>query len=181
MLYNIWDVLFPVWLMTLTRGNKYVFHMIDCSRMTQRQLSMWNVMSGYLLCTFWIFTHDTASVQLYSFWHYVISMTMRNLYCWNIDMRKLMLQKKSINTPVVTIRSLILVILLSQLVVLCVLHVCAVGGVCHPQHTKTSSTSSTIAADSNNGATSTRCCRYSCLRSSWWVMVPLATCRAVSR
>jgi len=30
---------------------------------------------------------------------------------------------------------------------------CAVGGVRHPQHTQTSSNSSTIAADSNNGVT----------------------------
>ena len=40
---------------------------------------------------------------------------------------------------------------------------CAVGG--HPQHTQTSSNSSTITADSNNGVTNTRCCRYSCLHS----------------
>ena len=33
----------------------------------------------------------------------------------------------------------------------------------NPQHTQTSSKSSTIAADSNNGVTNTRCCRYSCL------------------
>jgi len=38
-------------------------------------------------------------------------------------------------------------------------------GVLHPQHTQTSSNSSTIAADSSNGVTNTRCCRYSCLRS----------------
>ena len=38
---------------------------------------------------------------------------------------------------------------------------CAVGGVHHPQHTQTSSNSSTIAADINNGVTNTRCCRYS--------------------
>jgi hypothetical protein len=37
----------------------------------------------------------------------------------------------------------------------------------HPQHTQTSSNSSTIAADSSNGVTNTRCCRYSCMRS-WW-------------
>jgi hypothetical protein len=48
---------------------------------------------------------------------------------------------------------------------------CAVGGVrhpqhtqtgsrCHPQHTQTSSSSCTIAADSSNGVTNTRCCRY---------------------
>jgi len=56
---------------------------------------------------------------------------------------------------------------------------CAVGG--HPQHTQTSSNTSTILADSNNGVTNTRCCGYSCLRSWWWVMVPPETCRAVSR
>ena len=43
------------------------------------------------------------------------------------------------------------------------------------------SNSSTIAADSNNVVTNTRCCRYSCLRSWWWVMVPPETCRAVCR
>jgi hypothetical protein len=64
---------------------------------------------------------------------------------------------------------------------------CAVGGVLmywsvrHPQHTQTSSNSSTISADSSNGVTITRCCRYSCLRSWWWVEVPPETCRAVSR
>src|SRR5215470_14454853 len=42
---------------------------------------------------------------------------------------------------------------------------CAVGGVRHPQHTQTGSNSSTIAADSSNGITNTRCCRYSCMRS----------------
>jgi hypothetical protein len=42
---------------------------------------------------------------------------------------------------------------------------CAVGGVRHPQHTQTGSNSSTIAADSSNGVTNTRCCRYSCMRS----------------
>jgi len=42
-----------------------------------------------------------------------------------------------------------------------------VGGVHHPQHTQTCSSSSTIAADSSNSVTYTRCCksRYSCLRS----------------
>jgi len=39
------------------------------------------------------------------------------------------------------------------------------SGVRHPQHTQTSSNSSTIAVDSSNGVTNTRCCRYSCLRS----------------
>jgi len=29
--------------------------------------------------------------------------------------------------------------------------------------------------------TNTRCCRYSCIRSWWWVEVPPETCRAVSR
>jgi len=47
----------------------------------------------------------------------------------------------------------------------------------HPQHTQTSSSSSTIEADSSNGVTNTRCCRYSCLRSWWWVEVPPETCR----
>jgi hypothetical protein len=42
---------------------------------------------------------------------------------------------------------------------------CAVGGVRHSQHTLTGSNSSTIAADSSNGVTNTRCCRYSCMRS----------------
>ena len=32
-------------------------------------------------------------------------------------------------------------------------------------YTQTSSNSSTIAADSSNGVTNTRCCRYSCMRS----------------
>jgi hypothetical protein len=36
---------------------------------------------------------------------------------------------------------------------------CAVGGVRHPQHTQTGSNSSTIAADSSNGVTNTRCFR----------------------
>ena len=58
---------------------------------------------------------------------------------------------------------------------------CAVGSVRHPQHTQTGSNSSTIAAESSNGVTNTRCCRYSCMRSWWWVEVPPETCRAVSR
>jgi hypothetical protein len=41
----------------------------------------------------------------------------------------------------------------------------------HPQRTQTSSNSSTITADSNNSVTNTRCCRYSCMRSWWWVEV----------
>jgi hypothetical protein len=32
-----------------------------------------------------------------------------------------------------------------------------------------------------DGVTNTRCCRYSCLRSWWRVMVPPETCRANSR
>jgi hypothetical protein len=60
-------------------------------------------------------------------------------------------------------------------------HVCGCYGVRHPQHTQTSSNSSTIAADSSNGVTNTRCCRYSCMRFWWWVEVPPETCRAVSR
>jgi hypothetical protein len=51
----------------------------------------------------------------------------------------------------------------------------------HPQHTQTGSNSSTIASDSINGVTNTRCCRYSCMLSWWWVEVPPETCRAVSR
>jgi hypothetical protein len=35
----------------------------------------------------------------------------------------------------------------------------------HPQHTQTDSNFSTIAADSSNGVTNTRCCRYRCMRS----------------
>jgi len=38
-----------------------------------------------------------------------------------------------------------------------------------------------LAAGSSNGVTNTRCCRYSCLLSWWWVMVPPETCRAVPR
>jgi len=56
-----------------------------------------------------------------------------------------------------------------------------VGGVRHPQHTQTRSNSSMIAADSSNGVPNTRCCRYSCMRSWWWVEIPSETCRAVSR
>jgi hypothetical protein len=54
-------------------------------------------------------------------------------------------------------------------------------GVRHPQHTQTGSNSSTIAADSSNGVTNTRRCRYSCMRSWLWVEVPPETCRTVSR
>jgi hypothetical protein len=54
-------------------------------------------------------------------------------------------------------------------------------GVRHPQHTQTGSNYSTIASDSSDGVTNTRCCRYSCMRSWWWVEVPPETCRAVSR
>jgi hypothetical protein len=43
--------------------------------------------------------------------------------------------------------------------------VCVCVCVRHPQHTQTGSNSSTIAADSSNGVTNTRCCRYSCMRS----------------
>jgi hypothetical protein len=43
------------------------------------------------------------------------------------------------------------------------------------------SNSSTIAADSSNSVTNTRCCRCSCMRSWWWVKLPPETCRAVSR
>ena len=33
----------------------------------------------------------------------------------------------------------------------------------------------------SNGLTSTRCCRYSCVCSWWWVEIPPETCRAVFR
>ena len=36
---------------------------------------------------------------------------------------------------------------------------------------QTSSNSSMVAAGSSNGVTNTRCCRYSCLRSWWWMDV----------
>jgi hypothetical protein len=36
-------------------------------------------------------------------------------------------------------------------------------------------------AGSSNGLTNTKCCRYSSMRSWWWVEVPPETCRAVSR
>jgi hypothetical protein len=58
---------------------------------------------------------------------------------------------------------------------------CAVGGVRHPQHTQTGSNSSTIASDSSRGVTNTRCCRYSCMFSWWWVQEPPEICRAISR
>jgi len=48
----------------------------------------------------------------------------------------------------------------------------------HPSSLR--SNSSTIAAGSSNGVTNTRCCRYSCMRSWWWVQVTLETCTAVS-
>jgi hypothetical protein len=48
-----------------------------------------------------------------------------------------------------------------------------------PNHTQTSSNSSTIAAGSSDGLTSTRYCKYSCVCSWWWVEIPPKTCRAV--
>jgi len=39
----------------------------------------------------------------------------------------------------------------------------------------------TIAAGSSNGLTNTRCCRFSCTCSLWWVEVTPETCGAVSR
>jgi hypothetical protein len=39
------------------------------------------------------------------------------------------------------------------------------GGTSNNQHTLTGPNSSTIAADSSNRLTNTRCCRYSCMRS----------------
>jgi len=38
-----------------------------------------------------------------------------------------------------------------------------------------------LAAGSSNCVTNTRCCKYSCMRSWWWVEVPHETCRAFSR
>jgi hypothetical protein len=38
-----------------------------------------------------------------------------------------------------------------------------------------------IAAGTSNGLTNTRCSRYSCMCSWWWVKVPPETCRAVSK
>jgi len=38
-----------------------------------------------------------------------------------------------------------------------------------------------IVACGSNGVTNTRCCRYSCRCSWWWVEIPPETCRAVSR
>jgi hypothetical protein len=42
---------------------------------------------------------------------------------------------------------------------------CPSGMQCRVHHTQTGSNSSTIAADSSNGVTNTRCCRCSCMRS----------------
>jgi len=36
-----------------------------------------------------------------------------------------------------------------------------------------------LAAGSSNGVTNIKCCRYSCMRSWWWVEVPPETYRAV--
>ena len=38
-----------------------------------------------------------------------------------------------------------------------------------------------LAAGRINGLTNTRCCRYSCMRSWWWLEVRPETCRTVSR
>jgi hypothetical protein len=38
-----------------------------------------------------------------------------------------------------------------------------------------------LAAGRSNGVTNTRCCRYSCLRSWWCVVVPPETCKEVFR
>jgi len=55
------------------------------------------------------------------------------------------------------------------------------AGLRHPQPTQTGSNSSTIAAGSNNGVANNRCCRFSCLRSWWWVVLQPEKCRAVFR
>ena len=53
------------------------------------------------------------------------------------------------------------------------LFISAVGGVRHPQHTQTGCNSSTIAADSSNGVTNTRCCRYVvCAPDDGWKYQP---------
>ena len=54
---------------------------------------------------------------------------------------------------------------LQHLVFVTPLLLSAVGGIRHPQQTQTGSNSSTIAADSSNDVTNTRCCRYSFMRS----------------
>jgi hypothetical protein len=41
--------------------------------------------------------------------------------------------------------------------------------------------SAAIVAGSSIHVTNNRCCRYSCMRSWWWVEVPPETCKAVSR
>jgi hypothetical protein len=57
-----------------------------------------------------------------------------------------------------------------------------VTAICHYRgRVGTGSNSSTIAADTSDGVTNTRCCRYSCMRSWWWVEVPPETFREVSR
>jgi hypothetical protein len=48
------------------------------------------------------------------------------------------------------------------------------SGICHT--VVGSSNSSTIAAGSSNSVTNTRCRRYSCMRSWWWVGVSPETC-----
>jgi len=38
-----------------------------------------------------------------------------------------------------------------------------------------------VAAGTSNSVTNTRWCKYSCMRSWWWVEVQPETCRAVAR
>jgi hypothetical protein len=47
------------------------------------------------------------------------------------------------------------------------------SGICH--------TVAAICRYHGRVGTDLRCCRYSCMRSWWWVEVPLKTCRAISR
>ena len=47
-------------------------------------------------------------------------------------------------------------------------------GICH-------TVTATCVAGSSNGVANTRCCRYCCMRSWWWVEVRPETCRAFSR
>jgi hypothetical protein len=48
-------------------------------------------------------------------------------------------------------------------------------------HQEPSSNQFQLFHDNSNGVTNTRCSRYSCLRSWWWVGVPPETCREIWR
>ena len=55
-------------------------------------------------------------------------------------------------------------------------NVSTASGICY-----TVTATCAIAAGSSNSVINTRCRRYSCMRSWWWMEVPPKTCRAVSR